>query len=139
MYTVCHVQRNWDGEWNVNKNRIQCKSHKHVIYSQKNREKCHMFKIRNFYHWMKNISSFWIWWQQHLSKKLGQGKQKNGKVSATEFSNMRGRVSLFCKKLQIYKLWDNFRIMFFSVKASETPVYNLYASLPYTSIIFIVR
>lgn len=59
---------------------------------------------------MKNISSFWIWWQQHLSKKLGQGKQKYGKVSATEFSNMRGRVSLFCKKtanLQIVGQFQN--------------------------------
>lgn len=47
-------------------------------------------------------------------------------------------VSPFCKKLQIYKLWDNFRIMFFSVKASETPVYNLYASVLYANVILIV-
>ena len=40
-----------------------------------------------FYHIIENISSFWLWWQQHISKKLEQGELKYGKVTGTNKKN----------------------------------------------------
>ena len=54
--------KGWNAMWNVRKKALICKSLKPIFYWQLNIE--HI--------WMKNISSFWIWWQQHTSKWLNR-------------------------------------------------------------------
>ena len=90
---------------------------------------------------MKNMDTFWLWWQQHISKKLNQEQQKavkviganqkqaekhlttNNQVNWQQVSKMSlsGRQSLWDAKMgrgsPIWnKLWNNFRKMFLHVK-----------------------
>ena len=84
---------------------------------------------------MINISSFWLWWQQHNSKMLASGQQKaeiknkwqsiwqlimlNGKRSVIwlgiKGAFQRGREKIG-RQTASKKLWNNFRKMFLNVK-----------------------
>ena len=49
-------------------------------------------KSETFYYFMNDMSSSWIWWQRHVSNKLGQKQQKAGKVSETKRKQLEEHV-----------------------------------------------
>ncbi len=48
------------------------KSHKLIFYSQENIDNISNVESETFWNVMPNIGSFWISWELHIPKKLGQ-------------------------------------------------------------------
>ena len=73
----------------INKLEMYNLSHKKVGSLWKNvnlkqNARCADVWSETFYYLMTNMSSFWIWCQQQVSKKLEQEQQKAGKVKGTK-------------------------------------------------------
>ena len=89
-------------------NLVETRSHKPMIEHWK----YITFKLRHFTVSWKNISSFWIWWQQQVSEKLEQDQQKAGEVGGTKNKHLE-------EHLQLMKLIINRSVTWLGRKRSS--------------------
>lgn len=105
-------------------NAMFCKDHKPVFYSQKN------MNWENVPFFYKNISTFWIWWQQHVPKKLVRGNKRLKyilklvifpelkyllnllTIIKTKERNYKLKINLICIQIIKWYLWNVGLILF---------------------------